>query len=107
MSVADDPRLIALSPRDNVCVACAELAAGETLVVDGVALMLDARIALGHKVARHDIAEGADILKYGARVGVATGAIHRGQHVHVHNMRSGYLPTYTLDAAHRYLGRSE
>ena len=55
----------------------------------------------------YDIAAGADIVKYGARIGIATRAIGRGQHVHVHNMKSGYLPTYTLDAAHRYLGRTE
>jgi len=107
MGAVDDPRLIALSPRDNVCVACAVLAAGEVLIVDGAPLVLDANVALGHKIARHDIAAGADIFKYGARIGVATRAIRRGQHVHVHNMKSGYLPTYTLDAAHRYLGRTE
>jgi altronate dehydratase small subunit len=107
MGAVDDPRLIALSPRDNVCVACADLAAGEVLIVDGAPLVLDANVALGHKIARHDIAAGADIFKYGARIGVATRAIRRGQHVHVHNMKSGYLPTYTLDAAHRYLGRTE
>ncbi len=105
MESADDSRLIALSPRDNVCVACADLAAGETLIVDGGPLILDAGVTLGHKIARRDIAAGADIVKYGARVGIATQKIGRGQHVHVHNMKSGYLPTYTLDAAHRYLGR--
>jgi altronate dehydratase small subunit len=107
MATADDPRLIALSARDNVCVACADLVAGEKLIVDGAPLGLDTSVALGHKVARHDIAAGADIVKYGARIGIATQVIRRGQHVHIHNMKSGYLPTYTLDAAHRYLGRTE
>lgn len=107
MASADDPRLIALSPHDNVCVACTALAIGETLVVDGVPLVVDASVALGHKIARRDIANGAAILKYGARIGIATDDIRRGQHVHVHNMKSDYLPTYTLDAGHRYIGRTK
>jgi hypothetical protein len=107
MKIADDRRLITLSPHDNVCVACADLVAGETLIVDSVPLTVDSKVALGHKIARYDISAGADITKYGARIGIATREIQRGHHVHVHNMRSGYLPTYTLDAAHRYLGRTE
>jgi hypothetical protein len=107
MAIADDPRLIALSPNDNVCVACTALAVGETIIVDGVPLIVDAGVALGHKIARRDIARGAAVLKHGARIGIATENISRGQHVHVHNMKSGYLPTYTLDAGHRYLGRTE
>jgi altronate dehydratase small subunit len=107
MASADDPRLIALSSHDNVCVACTALVIGETLVVDGVPLVVDAGVALGHKIARRDIANGTAILKYGARIGIATEDIRRGQHVHVHNMKSNYLPTYTLDAGHRYIGRTE
>ena len=106
MTIADDPRFITLSPNDNVCVACTALAIGETLVVDGVPLFVDVGVALGHKIARRDIAIGAAILKYRARIGIATEDIRRGQHVHVHNMKSGYLPTYTLDAGHRYIGRT-
>ncbi len=37
------------------------------------------------------------ILKYGAPIGVATQAIAAGAHVHVHNMRSDYTPTYHLE----------
>ena len=38
-------------------------------------------------------------MKYGAPIGSATAAIAAGEHVHVHNMKSDYTPTYQLDAA--------
>ncbi len=45
-------------------------------------------IPLGHKVALVDIAEGAEVIEYGQRVGVSTAAISAGAMVHVHNIRS-------------------
>ena len=32
----------------------------------------------------------------GARGGIATQPIAAGRYVHTHNVKSGYLPTYTL-----------
>ena len=54
---------------------------------------------MAHKVARFPIFSGDKIIKYGAPIGVATADIAAGAHVHVHNIRSDYTPTYTLDAA--------
>lgn len=45
-------------------------------------------IPYGHKIAARDIAPGEPILKYGEKIGVATGDIRRGAHVHVHNLDS-------------------
>ena len=42
----------------------------------------------GHKYARRDIAKGEDIVKYGMPIGHATCAIAKGEHVHVHNVRT-------------------
>ena len=42
----------------------------------------------GHKYALRDIAEGEDVIKYGMPIGHATRAIARGEHVHVHNVRT-------------------
>lgn len=91
-----DPRLLLLDPRDNVLVAGARLRAGETVLVSGVAVTLAAELPLGHKLARGPIAAGARVLKYGAPIGVATQPIALGAHVHVHNIRSDYTPTYHL-----------
>ena len=96
-----DPRLILLDPRDNVLVARVRLKAGETVETGTGPAALDHDIALAHKVARRAIAAGEKILKYGAPIGVATEAIAPAAHVHVHNMRSDYTPTYHLEDERR------
>ncbi|MCR5752991.1 MAG: altronate dehydratase family protein [Kiritimatiellae bacterium] len=42
----------------------------------------------GHKYALRDIAEGEDVVKYGMPIGHATRAIRKGEHVHVHNVKT-------------------
>ena len=42
----------------------------------------------GHKYALRDIAEGENVVKYGMPIGHATCAIKKGEHVHVHNVRT-------------------
>lgn len=96
-SETHDGRLILLDPRDNVFVARVRLAADETLETGAGAARLDRDAPLAHKIARRAIAAGETILKYGAPIGVATQAIAAGAHVHVHNMRSDYTPTYHLE----------
>jgi hypothetical protein len=80
--------LLVLHAADDVAVALADLPAGPARLGDGAVLLLAGPIALGHKVARHAIAAGAPIRKYGAVIGEATAAIAAGEHVHVHNLRS-------------------
>lgn len=94
-----DPRLIRLGPDDAVLVVGASLPDGERLDVEGLRVTLPAPLTLGHKIAARDIAEGERVLKYGMPIGVATRAIAKGEHVHVHNLRSDYTPSYVLDKA--------
>ena len=42
----------------------------------------------GHKYALCDIAEGENVIKYGMPIGHATCAIKKGEHVHVHNVKT-------------------
>jgi hypothetical protein len=91
---AMDRRLILLSPQDNVCVACTRLPAGEAVRIDGIAVRLPQDIALGHKLARRPIQAGETVTKYGAPIGTATRDIAPGAHVHLHNLRSDYLPSF-------------
>ena len=95
--MSHDPRLILLDARDNVFVARTRLPAGEPIETGTGRAVIDRDIALAHKVARRAIAAGEKILKYGAPIGVATEAIAPAAHVHVHNMRSDYTPTYHLE----------
>lgn len=54
---------------------------------DNVAVMIDGELA-GHKIALRDIAEGEEIIKYGYSIGHAVKMIKKGEHVHVHNVKT-------------------
>jgi hypothetical protein len=45
-------------------------------------------IALGHKVALAEMAEGQPVVKFGVPIGIAKQPIHAGAWVHLHNCRS-------------------
>ncbi len=94
-----DPRLLLLAPDDNVLVLRGTIAAQEVVQVGGVSVTVPVRIDMGHKIARQAIAAGARIVKYGAPIGSATEAIAMGAHVHIHNVKSDYTPTYALTPA--------
>jgi hypothetical protein len=105
VSAAHDARLLLLSPADDVLVARVALPAGARVALGGGAeAVLEAGLPLGHKLARHAIAEGARVLKYGLPIGRATRAIAPGEPVHVHNLRSEWTPTHTLEAARARAG---
>lgn len=94
-----DNRLIILAPQDNVAVVREPISAGENLAVSGRTIAMTTRIAAGHKIARCDIGTGDRILKYGAPIGSATRPIRTGDHVHLHNIKSDYTHTHSLDEA--------
>ena len=91
-----DPRLLLLDPDDNVLVLGASVVAGEPLLIDGNVVIAPVAAGLGHKLARRAIARDEKVIKYGVPIGRATVPIARGDHVHVHNVRSDYTPTYSL-----------
>ncbi|HXM58214.1 MAG TPA: UxaA family hydrolase [Candidatus Dormibacteraeota bacterium] len=45
-------------------------------------------VPLGHKVALHDLEEGANVIEYEVAVGVTRQPVRAGELVHVHNIRS-------------------
>ena len=45
-------------------------------------------IPLGHKIAMVDLNEGDTILKYGHDIGKVVKNIKKGEHVHVHNVKT-------------------
>ena len=95
------PALLLLHPEDNIFVARRSLDADETIAVDDRVVRIAAAVPLGHKVARFALAPGTRIVKYGAAIGSATGHIQAGEHVHLHNMKSDYLPSHTRDTLSR------
>ena len=45
-------------------------------------------ISLGHKIAMIDFKEGDTIIKYGHDIGKVVKPIKKGEHVHVHNVKT-------------------
>lgn len=88
-----------LADKDNVLVARSNAAEGQEITLESGTIHLSRAIPMAHKIARHDIALGAVILKYGMPIGIATEAIPAGAHVHIHNIRSAYTPTHALQDA--------
>jgi hypothetical protein len=101
-----DPRLLRLHPRDNVLTVIAPLAAGDRITVGDASIAATVELAIGHKVAAEPIAAGAQVVKYGAPIGLATRDIAAGEHVHTHNLRSDYLPTFLREDQAQYFAHA-
>ena len=86
---------VLLGSYDNVIVACRFIRAGETVSFAGRSIIAASDIETGHKIACQPITRGKPVIKYGAPIGSATEVIAAGEHVHLHNMRSDYIATYT------------
>jgi altronate dehydratase small subunit len=97
-----DPRVLILAPGDNVAIAKTDIPAGTALTVTGKGLKLAAKMEVGHKFAFIAVKKGETIVKYGAPIGVATADIAPGESMHIHNVTSDYIPTYTLDEGHQF-----
>ena len=78
------PRVLILNPADDIAVALDDITVGQT--PEGLDVPATADIATGHKIARHAVAEGGLVRRYGQVIGRARTAIAAGDHVHVHNL---------------------
>jgi hypothetical protein len=91
------PPLLLLHPDDNILVARRDIAAGERVELDGESFLIPAAVELGHKLARRALTADTRVLKYGAPIGSMKIAVARGEHVHLHNLRSDYIPSTTRE----------
>lgn len=94
-------RLLKLDPGDNIAVATADLRAGVVVIVDGAEIRMERDVPTGHKVAIKKIGVGEKIVKYSVPIGSAITAIEPGHYVHIHNLKSDYIATYTLDCGNK------
>ncbi len=99
MTAFDFGPFLLLSAKDNVLVARINAAEGLTVTLESGAVQLSRPIPMAHKIARRAIAQGDTILKYGMPIGIATAPIAAGEHVHIHNIRSAYTATISLQDA--------
>ena len=82
-------------PQDSVAVVVVEgVKAGQKLtgliLDEDRTLELECRqdIPLGHKVALKDMAVGDTVIKYGVDIGKVVKPIAKGEHLHVHNVKT-------------------
>ncbi len=87
--------LIRLHSNDNVFVVGRFINQGELLHISGRLVAVKTPLEIGHKIANQRINRGEAIIKYGVPIGSATYPIEPGEHVHVHNMKSDYLPAHS------------
>lgn len=89
------PHLLVHEAKDNVGVVVVEdLTAGtEMLCVithdnSDFKLVVNADVPIGHKVALQDFEVGDTIFKYGEDIGKVVAPIKKGEHLHVHNVKT-------------------
>ena len=81
--------------KDDVGVAVIDIKNGDEasgLTLDGsrqsVTVTALADIPLGHKIALRDFKKGDTVTKYGQDIGKVVAPIRKGDHVHVHNVKT-------------------
>ena len=57
--------------------------------MQGSSIEVKEEIPMYHKMAICDIPSHSPVFKYGEKIGVAVKDIFAGEHVHVHNLKSG------------------
>ncbi len=89
---APAPKVWLIHAEDNVgTVVGADLAAPAELAIIGARtgrLAVRQPIPHGHKVALRALRKGADVIKYGVRIGRLTADVEAGEHVHTQNVES-------------------
>ena len=90
-------KLIQIHPSDNVLIIRSSIIPGDKEIIDEKEIIFNNPLGLGHKIALKNIIQGEQIIKYGVPIGSALQLIKTGEHIHLHNMKSDYIPTYTLD----------
>lgn len=87
MSQTAFPKVLVINKSDNVGVALEDLRKGQVITFGDECFPLLTDVGFGHKFAVREVADASYIVKYGAKVGIATQPIKVGEHVHVHNVR--------------------
>ncbi len=101
-TAAKEMELIQLHQDDNVACLPRSLEEGALIRFGQHVWRLDSSRGLGFKIAIRPIAKGEKILKFGAAIGSAKVDIEAGAVVHLHNLKSDYIATYTLEEGSKY-----
>jgi altronate dehydratase small subunit len=83
---------------DSVAIALDDLIAGDRVSIRSLLketfgeFAVSESVPYGHKLSVKNIAKGAEVIKSGEIIGIASQPISEGQHVHIHNIVSLYVP---------------
>lgn len=89
-------KLLRIHPADNVLIVREPIVVGTILTINDQPVKAEIALSFGNKVASSPIQRNEQVIKFGIPIGSATQDIAPGEHVHLHNMKSDYLPTYTM-----------
>lgn len=89
-----DSRLVLLHNDDNIFVCCQKIFSGESIQLENHKAIIKTDIDVGHKLARNNINVTEKIYKYGVSIGSAKTDIKKADHVHLHNIKSDYMPSH-------------
>ncbi|KPJ91897.1 MAG: hypothetical protein AMS18_08420 [Gemmatimonas sp. SG8_17] len=87
-------RFLVHDAADTVGVATGDIKAGESVrgvymdTQEAIEVKALEDIPLGHKIALRQHAVGSSVIKYEHDIGKVVADISRGQHVHVHNLKT-------------------
>lgn len=90
-----DTLFLKLHREDNVLIAIKNIEPGQTIELEGATCSVPGTIPKYFKIAAKDIDRGQKIMKCGMCIGVATEPIKAGHLVHIHNLKSDYMASFT------------
>ena len=91
-------KAIIMAAEDSVAIALDDLVAGDKVGIRSLLqeIVFEFEVAdsvpYGHKLSVKPVAKGAEVIKNGEVIGVASQPISKGEHVHIHNIVSMYVP---------------
>jgi altronate dehydratase len=91
-------KAIIMAVADSVAIAIDNLVPGDKVRIRSLLqeivgeLEVSDSVPYGHKLSVKPLVKGSEVIKNGEVIGVASQAIDRGEHVHIHNIVSLYVP---------------
>jgi altronate dehydratase len=91
-------KAVIMTAADSVAIALDDLAPGDRVKIRSLLqevvgeLEVSDSVPYGHKLSLKPIAKGSEVIKDGEVIGIASQSISRGEHVHIHNIVSLYVP---------------
>jgi len=103
MAANEQRKLLRIHKNDNVLIVVATVHPGDRDIIEGKQVVFRQEIPIGHKVAARFLRAGDKVYKCGVPIGSTKADVNLGEHIHLHNLKSDYIATYTRDDDHAYV----